>query len=322
MKILALNCPNLDLSYFSKRGLKLEVEYQPLTKVFPSKFLYENTTEQGEKVPLYTPDVEEYLKTVKTDADFILVGWNPIDYGTEFSRTGGYTCPNALPNGAYYSTVRIDSSTSKYAVHEIHHLLCDFLIFSMGKVDTVHDYMDKTPINGVIKPYYKNDDPNAIDGNHALTWATIAPYTSILNLPRVTITRFRSNIHETLGDLVAKNNGMTFTCKTLELADRDNAPNISCIPKGTYTVKFTRSFKFPFGSYEVQSVPRRSGIRFHSGNFAYKVSGNSDIQGCILLGDVYNDINGDGELDIINSRVTVSAFEKFMNKQPYILIIK
>ncbi len=315
MKILLLNCPSLDLSYFSTRGLPFEMEYQPLSKVFAEKFLYTNTTEQGESVPLYTPDVLGYLKTVKTDADFILVGWNPADYGVGFKYTGGYSCPNALPNGAYFATIRIDQNSSSYAVHELHHLLCDKLIFSLGQIGKVHDYMDLTPSGGTFKPYFLNGSPDDPSSNHALTWATIAPYIGILTRPTVTITRFRSNIHETLGNLVAKYNGMTFTCKTLELADWQNQKDISCIPKGQYVCSYTYSLRFWRNTYKVRNVPKRSGVRIHPTNFYY------ELNGCIALGSDLVDINNDQELDSINSKATIKAFETFMGRKEFLLII-
>lgn len=47
---------------------------------------------------------------------------------------------------------------------------------------------------------------------------------------------------EVLGILsVIKENGQLFVCKTLELAWKANANNISCIPTGTYECKYSKS---------------------------------------------------------------------------------
>jgi hypothetical protein len=138
----------------------------------------------------------------------------------------------------------------------------------------------------------------------------------------VTITRSKSTKKQTLGKLVAKRNGATFTCDTLELPDLQNAPNISCVPKGTYDVSYTRSGLFKKSTYELLKVPNRSGIRLHSGNYAWKKDGKGDIQGCILLGSGFSDINKDNNEDIINSRLTINAFEQFMGKTSFKLLIK
>lgn len=132
----------------------------------------------------------------------------------------------------------------------------------------------------------------------------------------VVITRYPSTVHETTGELVAKVDGTTFTCKTLELPWLNNANNISCIPKGLHTVRWTFSPKFLRYTYEVQNVHNRSGIRVHAGNF-YK-----DYKGCIGLGKTFADLNKDGETDITSTKATVKAFEALMNKRTFTLEIK
>ena len=132
----------------------------------------------------------------------------------------------------------------------------------------------------------------------------------------VKITREIGNSKETLGTLTARNGQSTFTCKTLELPWLNNARNISCIPKGTYQVKQEWWWSKAKSTYLLQNVTGRGGIRLHSGNFF------SDIQGCILLGNSFVDINADGVLDVVNSRVTITAFENFMQKKPFTLIVE
>jgi hypothetical protein len=89
-----------------------------------------------------------------------------------------------------------------------------------------------------------------------------------------------------------------FTCKTLELPWKDNKHKISCIPVGTYDVI---KFDSPHNGnvFLLQNVPDRGDIEIHAGNY------HTDILGCILVGKGYEDIGGDHELDIINSRVTL-----------------
>lgn len=164
-------------------------------------------------------------------------------------------------------------------------------------------------IENKLDSYYKNEDLYAPDGNFAQQWATIDKYIKPLI---VTITRKSDNGVETLGDLETDG----FKCKTLELSYQGNLPNISCIPKGIYQCKYTFSLKFMKYTYEVQAVPKRSGIRIHSGNYFF------DIQGCILLGTGYANLNNDKETDIVNSRKTITEFENILKKQPFTLIIK
>lgn len=129
-------------------------------------------------------------------------------------------------------------------------------------------------------------------------------------LPVVTLKRAYGDDKQQLGDLYIDG----FKCKTLELSWKDNQKNISSIPKGTYTCK--RRFSIKFGwVYEVQNVKGRTGILIHSGNTFF------DIQGCILLGDSYGDLNKDKHADILNSTKTIKAFETFMQKKDFLLEI-
>lgn len=184
--------------------------------------------------------------------------------------------------------------------------------------------------------YIKDNDLSVdivIDTNREIALRTLKPYWTQIcafrsqstqnntnlpiitpNLPIVTITRKTSTSKETIGELRTNDKG--FGCDSLELLWKNNQVNISCIPTGTYNVKWTYSWKFPFGSYEVMNVKGRTGIRFHTGNFW------SDIEGCILLGSLPKDINMDGEVDLQNSRLIINAFNKYMGKNPFTLIIK
>ena len=99
---------------------------------------------------------------------------------------------------------------------------------------------------------------------------------------------------------------------TLELPDLDNAPNISCIPEGTY--KCVRITSPSLGEcFDVYNVIDRTYIRIHAGNFT------SQIQGCILVGDSLKDINGDGVIDVLNSKDTLN---KLLESLPKIFLLK
>lgn len=91
---------------------------------------------------------------------------------------------------------------------------------------------------------------------------------------------------------------------TLEEAYRANERNISCIPDGKYKVKRVRSARFGI-TFEVQDVPERSGILFHSGNTV------ADTEGCILVGQRYGTLAG--KPAILNSSKAFELFLKLMN---------
>jgi hypothetical protein len=64
---------------------------------------------------------------------------------------------------------------------------------------------------------------------------------------------------------------------TLELPDKENEPNISCIPEGEYNLVLWESPKFG-QVIKIQNVIARSDILIHAGNTL------GDTQGCILVG--------------------------------------
>jgi hypothetical protein len=112
----------------------------------------------------------------------------------------------------------------------------------------------------------------------------------------------KGNEKQTIGKLeLFDNSKELFSCYTLELPWRDNKRNISCIPGGTYIVKWRYSEKYKF-HFHVTGVKDRTYILIHAGNFY------SDLKGCIAVGDSFKDINKDGIKDILNSRKTLVKF--------------
>lgn len=113
---------------------------------------------------------------------------------------------------------------------------------------------------------------------------------------------------------------------TMELPWRDNRPQLSCIPKGTYTCVIVRSPKFG-KVYEVKNVPNRSHVLIHSANFA----GNSDLgyntqlHGCIApatrLGTMRNS-KGDMQLAGLVSRAALTQFMRWADDKPFTLRIE
>jgi hypothetical protein len=89
--------------------------------------------------------------------------------------------------------------------------------------------------------------------------------------------RMKYSDTETLGNLTV---GDT-VFKTLERPWKDNKPNISCIPAGSYIVKWTFSPRMLKYTYEVTGVPNRSGIRIHVANYF------NELLGCIWYNRCY-----------------------------------
>ena len=66
---------------------------------------------------------------------------------------------------------------------------------------------------------------------------------------------------------------------TLELPWKNNLPDVSCIPVGSYNVeKVTQSPLLPYPHFIIPNIYGRSGIAIHVGNF------DTDTHGCILVG--------------------------------------
>jgi len=132
----------------------------------------------------------------------------------------------------------------------------------------------------------------------------------------VNIFRTKRSDHGTEGILSVGN----FSCFTLELPWKDNQPNISCIPEGTYPVSIRISPKYN-KVYHVSNVEDRKHILIHSGNLAGNVSKGlkTHVQGCILLGK-YRGILVNQKA-VLYSRPTVSAFMLFLDFEPFELII-
>jgi hypothetical protein len=115
--------------------------------------------------------------------------------------------------------------------------------------------------------------------------------------------------------------GDEFLCFTLEPEWKDNVPFYSCIPTGEYECKkvFDRKIgKFTkiAVTFEVMSVPCRTGILFHCGNT------HKDTQGCIILGTSLTKATNKQPF-VSESMMAFKAFtEKFKDTDSFILSIK
>jgi hypothetical protein len=113
------------------------------------------------------------------------------------------------------------------------------------------------------------------------------------------INRIEYQKNQTLGI----GNCLGFEFKTLELPWLNNARSISCIPIGIYKAFIRNSPRWKRDVIELIDVPGRKNIQIHPGNYFY------DIEGCILPGARFVDLDGDGNLDVTSSVVT---FNKLM----------
>jgi Family of unknown function (DUF5675) len=113
---------------------------------------------------------------------------------------------------------------------------------------------------------------------------------------------------------------------SLELPWRDNRPQLSCIPKGTYTCAIVNSPKFG-KVYEVKNVPNRGNVLIHSANVAGDTTLGYDTQlhGCIApnmkLGLMRNS-KGVMQLAGLISRPALSKFMSWADSKPFTLRIQ
>lgn len=123
---------------------------------------------------------------------------------------------------------------------------------------------------------------------------------------KIVINRIIEGYKQTLGHGSIINGDEVFTFVTLELPNLHNQTNISSIPAGKYKCEVvTRSNGKK--AILIKNVPGRSGILIHIGNYY------TDILGCVLVGQYFNDINNDSVADIINSTITMN---EILNRCP------
>lgn len=121
---------------------------------------------------------------------------------------------------------------------------------------------------------------------------------------KATLTRKSKTDKQTLGQLDVGD----FSCFTLELPDLNNdgiegnEVRKSCIPEGVYPVVRHDSPKFG-RCFWIKNVPGRSAILIHPGNYYFHTLG------CVLVGTDQKDVNDDGLIDNISSRL---AMEKLL----------
>lgn len=125
-------------------------------------------------------------------------------------------------------------------------------------------------------------------------------------LPVLQLVRDDSQPHCMLGTLRLPSGCVLHT---IERPWKGNERGVSCIPAGTYRVRYTMSKRFSRKLYEVADVPGRSGIRIHAANWA------SQLEGCIALGVTR------GQGLVLQSRIALQRFHDEMEGESFQLVI-
>lgn len=127
-----------------------------------------------------------------------------------------------------------------------------------------------------------------------------------------------STDHGTFGEIILPDGTKFFS---LELPWRDNKPDLSCIPAGTYLCRYITSPSHG-PTYELKDVPGRTNIQIHGSNFAGDISKGlkCDLLGCIALGTSISIMKN--QLVILNSKPTVEDFERRMGRSSFYLKIE
>ena len=117
---------------------------------------------------------------------------------------------------------------------------------------------------------------------------------------KVKITRISDDGFQTAGKLeVCEDKILVYSCHTIEPPWKQNKKMKSCIPVGVYVVKKRYSPRFK-RHFHVMNIPGRTWILIHAGNF------RRNSTGCILVGKKHADIDGDGALDLTDSRAALN----------------
>jgi len=114
----------------------------------------------------------------------------------------------------------------------------------------------------------------------------------------ISIYRYYKSDTETLGILMSTKQHLLYT---IELPDKENKKDISCIPSGCYKYIKWYSPTFKTTVLRLEGVPNRANILIHPANFV------GELRGCIGAGLRAIDIDGDGTIDVASSRKAINA---------------
>jgi hypothetical protein len=122
----------------------------------------------------------------------------------------------------------------------------------------------------------------------------------------ILISRIFSNKNKTLSEitLYSENSVVLAKFKGVELPWKENQKSVSCIPANEYigvAIKRPSNKKY---AIHIQNVPTRTAILIHQANRA------NQLLGCIAPGQYFRDLNGDGIIDVTDSKETMELIEK------------
>lgn len=302
--------------YFAKRDVDLVWEFES-SNITDYKLITQNFGSVGTRY-----QISGHEKKIVLSKDYITVF---VFNGNEFPLKKMPSSKSEVFNDCVLVTLNsykegdAIGETYSHLIHELMHAVnqlfrCKFLI-------NIDDPMDIMWHQGSWKQYYKNDRPDDQDSNFGEAWRRMLPYLPLLRTtssvePYAILERTNSSTSQITGEIKAFKGGKSWRWFTLELPWKNNIPNVSAIPSGTYKCRYTFSPRFLKYTYEIVGVPNRSGIRIHSANYV------SQLNGCVALGNKLQDINGDGKLDTVDSRNAITAFENFMEKREFLITIK
>ena len=137
-------------------------------------------------------------------------------------------------------------------------------------------------------------------------------------MKEVIVVRYKVTDNYSLGHcFVRHEDGVTdYVGASMERGWRNNQNNISCVPKGTYTLKLEYSPRFRKKLWELYGVPNRTECKFHVSNYW------NQLNGCIALGKYHKDIDGDGDPDVVSSGPTMKKFHEMMSGELARVVIK
>lgn len=99
-------------------------------------------------------------------------------------------------------------------------------------------------------------------------------------------------------------------CMTLELPNRANQRNISCIPEGLYNVtKQSATQSRPYNFFRIQLVQGRDGILIH------KITYVRDLRGCIGVGKIIVELNNGRTKMMTGSGEALTELYKMLPEQ-------
>ena len=133
------------------------------------------------------------------------------------------------------------------------------------------------------------------------------------------------NICETQGLwLILDENNIIYQCVSLELPMIKipyliNSHSVDCILPGTYHVTKYYSIDKKGWVFLLHNVPGRTAVEVHIGNYVEGIQ--IDSEGCILVGASFADRNGDGFIDVIDSRKTMKKLMSILPDEFDLIII-